>query len=41
MKAQKIILPLDEEKRPNWSYMKHFMMNIERQKIECILKYLD
>ena len=41
MKEQKIILPIDEEEKPNWSYMKNFMINIERQQIDRIFKYLD
>jgi len=41
MKAQKIVLPIDENGDPNWSYMENFIKNIEQKQIKNVLKYLD
>ena len=41
MKAQKIVLPLDKDGNPNWSYMDNFIKNIEQKQIKNVLKYLD
>lgn len=41
MKAQKIVLPIDKNGNPNWSYMENFIKNIEQKRIKNILKYLD
>ena len=41
MKAQKIVLPIDKNGNPYWSYMENFIKNIEQKQIKNILKYLD
>ena len=41
MKAQKIVLPIDKDGNPNWSYMDNFIKNIEQKQIKDVLKYLD
>lgn len=41
MKAQKIVLPIDKNGKPNWIYMENFIKNIEQKQIKNILKYLD
>ena len=41
MKAQKIVLPIDENGEPNWTYMENFIKNIEQKQIKNVLKYLD
>lgn len=41
MKAQKIVLPIDENGNPNWTYMENFIKNIEQKQIKNVLKYLD
>lgn len=41
MKAQKIVLPIDKNGNPNWSYIENFIKNIEQKQIKNVLKYLD
>lgn len=41
MKAQKIVLPIDKNGNPNWTYMENFIKNIEQKQIKNVLKYLD
>lgn len=41
MRAQKILLPIDDTGKPNWAYMENFIKNIEQKQIKNILKYLD
>ncbi|WP_196760430.1 restriction endonuclease subunit S [Streptobacillus moniliformis] len=41
MKAQKIVLPIDKNGNPNWTYMENFIKNVEQKQIKNILKYLD
>ena len=41
IKREKLILPIDKNGNPNWTYMENFIKNIEQKKIKEILKYLD
>lgn len=41
MKAQKIVLPIDNTGNPNWTYMENVIKNIEQKQIKNVLKYLD
>lgn len=39
LKKQKIILPLNKNKNPDWNFMENYMKNIEREKLVWILNY--
>lgn len=41
IKREKILLPIDKDGNPNWTYMEKFVKNIEKKQIENVLKYLD
>lgn len=41
IKREKLLLPIDENGDPNWTYMENFIKNIEQKQIKSILKYLD
>lgn len=41
IKREKLLLPVDKDGNPNWSYMENFIKNIEQKQIKNILKYLD
>lgn len=41
IKREKLLLPIDKNGNPNWSYMENFIKNIEQKQIKNILKYLD
>ena len=41
IKREKLILPIDKEGNPNWTYMENFIKNIEQKQIKNVLKYLD
>ena len=41
IKREKLLLPIDKNGDPNWSYMENFIKNIEQKQIKNILKYLD
>lgn len=41
IKREKLMLPIDKNGNPNWSYMENFIKNIEQKQIKNILKYLD
>jgi len=40
MKRQKIMLPVDENSKPHWDYMRKYMQKLEAEKISKILEYL-
>ncbi len=41
LSAQKIMLPIDNNSNPNWQFMEDFTKNIEKDKIETLLSYLN
>lgn len=41
IKREKLILPIDEEGKPNWEYMESYIKNIEKEKIRQILNHLE
>ena len=41
IKREKLLLPIDKDGNPNWSYMENFIKNIEQKKIKEIIKYLN
>ncbi len=41
IKREKLLLPIDENGDPNWTYMENFIKNIEQKQIKSILKYLN
>ena len=41
IQREKIILPIDKNGNPNWTYMENFINNIEQKQIKNVLKYLD
>lgn len=41
LKNAKMLLPIDKNGNPNWSYMENFIKNTEQKQIKNILKYLD
>lgn len=41
IRAQKIVLPVNEDGNPNWTYIENFIKNIEKKQIKNLLKYLD
>lgn len=41
LKNSKLLLPIDKEGNPNWTYMENFIKNIEQKQIKNVLKYLD
>lgn len=41
IKREKLLLPIDKNGNPNWTYMENFIKNIEQKQIKNILKYLD
>ncbi|WP_323843483.1 restriction endonuclease subunit S [Moraxella sp. Pampa] len=41
LSAQKIMLPIDNNSNPNWQFMEDFIKNIEKDKIETLLSYLN
>ena len=41
IKREKILLPIDKDRTPNWFYMENFIKNIEQKQIKNVLQYLD
>ena len=41
LNKQKIMLPIDKNGNPNWQFMEDFIKNIEKDKIETLLSYLN
>lgn len=41
IKREKILLPIDKDRNPNWFYMENFIKNIEQKQIKNVLQYLD
>lgn len=41
MAKQKILLPINQNGKPDWQFMENFMRQIEQNKIQIILKYYN
>lgn len=41
MQMQKIVLPIDNNGQPNWSYMEAYMQNLEQQQILEYLRHIE
>ena len=41
IQREKILLPVNEEGLPDWQFMEDFMRQIERNKIQTVLKYYN
>lgn len=41
LKRQKILLPVDADKQPNWEYMERYMQNLEQRQILEYLRYIE
>lgn len=41
LKNAKLLLPIAENGKPNWTYMENFIKSIEKKQIKNVLKYLD
>ncbi|WP_432525650.1 restriction endonuclease subunit S [Moraxella sp. ZY21109] len=41
LSAQKIMLPIDDKGNPNWQFMEDYIKQIEKDKIETLLSYLN
>ena len=41
LKRQKILLPVDANKQPNWEYMEKYMQNLEQKQLLEYLQYLQ
>ena len=41
LKRQKILLPVDSNKQPNWEYMETYMQNLEQKQLLEYLQYLQ
>lgn len=41
LKRQKILLPVDSNKQPNWEYMETYMQNLEQKQLLKYLQYLQ
>ncbi len=40
IQREKLILPVDENGKPNYNYMRDFIINIQKEKIEKTLEYI-
>lgn len=40
LKNLKLLIPVDNEGKPNWEYMSNFMKNLEKESVEKVLAYL-